>query len=1076
MKSRTKDDKKGKNAGAGADAGGSNDGAGAAAEHHQSAWRRYHDALSSGVGLDAKLHGTSRAMPGFPRASKPTPPSSPPRMFPAPGQATGPGAATTAPWGALDVNNGAPHPAGARSRPNASSAAHHGGSRPSLESSTHAAALSRSSAHDRWRAAGAAAGVPQDVGEGTKKKRSGFILAYKAVKRSMGIPSKKDKAAAKESAEKEEAKPRGAVAFASVLPPRKNPERHSAENAPTTTTTPEATKNMSARDLWAAAGAAAGVTDAAVASAAKKRSPLLMAYKKMKRIAGIPSKKDKEAEKAEKAAAEARANFPATPKTLPELAAADPMRQSPPGRSATVPETRYQSALAQIIGPPIGGHARGPSTSSGGSVGGGVGGWASAPDGQRRHPSSPGRAATESTSATWDPALVDRILGGDVEGAIRSGQTLRTGGGSFSGGGGRASSSFGGGEAGSVEALLAMAADVAAEEDVTSGGGAAGGVGAGSFVRSGEATSADIRARFADAMREAVRDMRRRHDTVVAIASGMERVIEDLREVEPAAVAFGRLQRRTGFVGEAYRSPLARSQPYVVSAAIDLDTSGHVPRSFPGDKFGRQPPPPPPRATTSTGAPGEPVRARPGRGVFPPEPLDLGELPDPPGMDEHWRESPVKARMDASAAAVDSAVAAAASLFAASSPSPADENLAGGGPNENGSFRGEIRIASTDETGESLAGETTAPRETKEALNPDPKPPSPPPRHRFTAKDRARITSSFGARPDLPPNIKRRVDAMSARTESAGRASAVVDEEDELSDELSRARRVARSLTRGTSQSPSPSPSTSSSDKSSDVNVGGWLARPERFVGKHPESANGASPAASAAARARNASAAARRRLRGARGGPVGLEAKFRAAASESESESESESSEDGAPAPPAASPSGILGGGDGAGSPVEALRARGLAPKASSDLESLRRLRRRLEETKSGGGGGTGGTGSAAKVLGDLARLGGYTSWDQVPTDRRGRHGDLDDASSLLTSPASEADVRRAREAFGSTRPGAVHDARLRAAMAVDVRMRRARMSSPGPGGGSPGHQSLAQRRAAYREARARAMRESGY
>ena len=220
MKSRTKDDKKGKKAGAGADAGGSNDGAGADAELHQSARRRYHDALSSGVGLDAVLHGTSRAMPGFPRASKHTPPSSPPRMFPAPGQDR-PRRRDDRAVGALDVNNGAPHPAGARSRPNASSAAHHGGSRPSLESSTRAA-VSRSSASDRWRAAGAAAGVPEDVGEGTKKKRSGFILAYKAVKRSMGIPSKKDKAAAKESAEAE-AKPRGAAAFASVLPPRKNP-------------------------------------------------------------------------------------------------------------------------------------------------------------------------------------------------------------------------------------------------------------------------------------------------------------------------------------------------------------------------------------------------------------------------------------------------------------------------------------------------------------------------------------------------------------------------------------------------------------------------------------------------------------------------------------------------------------------------------------------------------------------------------------------------------------------------------------------------------------------------------------
>ena len=247
------------------------------------------------------------------RASKPTPPSSPPRMFPAPGQATGPGAATTAPWGALDVNNGAPHPAGARSRPNASSAAHHGGSRPSLESSTHAAALSRSSAHDRWRAAGAAAGVPQDVGEGTKKKRSDPMRVREA---EHGDPVEEGQGG-REGVGGER---RGQAPGRRRVRVRATPEEESraapAENAPTTTTTPEATKNKSARDLWAAAGAAAGVTDAAVASAAKKRSPLLMAYKKMKRIAGIPSKKDKEAEKAEKAAAEARANFPATPKTL----------------------------------------------------------------------------------------------------------------------------------------------------------------------------------------------------------------------------------------------------------------------------------------------------------------------------------------------------------------------------------------------------------------------------------------------------------------------------------------------------------------------------------------------------------------------------------------------------------------------------------------------------------------------------------------------------------------------------------------------------------------------------------------
>ena len=115
----------------------------------------------------------------------------------------------------------------------------------------------------------------------------------------------------------------------------------------------------------------------------------------------------------------------------------------------------------------------------------------------------------------------------------------------------------------------------------------------------------------------------------------------------------------------------------------------------------------------------------------------------------------------------------------------------------------------------------------------------------------------------------------------------------------------------------------------------------------------------------------------------MGLEAKFRAAAAAAESESESESESDSS-VQLREGGNVVVGGGDG--SPVAALRARGLAPKASSDLESLRRLRRRLEETKSGGGGGTGGPRSAAKVLGDLARLGGYTSWDQVPTGRRRR------------------------------------------------------------------------------------------
>jgi hypothetical protein len=125
----------------------------------------------------------------------------------------------------------------------------------------------------------------------------------------------------------------------------------------------------------------------------------------------------------------------------------------------------------------------------------------------------------------------------------------------------------------------------------------------------------------------------------------------------------------------------------------------------------------------------------------------------------------------------------------------------------------------------------------------------------------------------------------------------------------------------------------------------------------------------------------------------------------------------------------------------------RGLAPKASSDLESLRALRRKLAESSNKNKNGVG----AAKVLGDLARLGGYNSWDQVPTKRdpHGRNdGDLD---ALLMSPASEADVIRARDALDAT-PKSVSEARLRAAYAVDVQRRRVRMSSPKPDGDRDG------------------------
>ena len=180
----------------------------------------------------------------------------------------------------------------------------------------------------------------------------------------------------------------------------------------------------------------------------------------------------------------------------------------------------------------------------------------------------------------WDPELVDRILGGDVEGAIvSSGQTRARH------GHGRSDSNA------NVEALLAMADEISVEVDDPMGarsarerwalaGRGTGASDAAARVRdasTGDAfyktvESASVRRKFADAMRETIGDMRRRHESTVAIAAGMSALIEELEDVEPAAVAFGRLQLRTGFVGESYR-PASRREPYVVARAPDLEAN-----------------------------------------------------------------------------------------------------------------------------------------------------------------------------------------------------------------------------------------------------------------------------------------------------------------------------------------------------------------------------------------------------------------------------------------------------------------------------------------------------------------------
>jgi len=991
--------------------------------------RRYHDALSTGVGIDARVHGTSQRG----SARGPTPPSSqvggssPPRMFAAPGQPVG------SSFNLDNVNLGGAHRSQTQTT---ASASNPGPTRSSFERPASLQGRS-SAASDRWKAAGRATGVPDNPDPGTKK-RSGFMLAYKAVKRSMGIPSKKEKAAN----EKDAAKPRGAAAFASVLPPRTAPA--GGASASNLKNDPHSTpgSKRSAKDLWATAGAASGVTDEAIASASKKKSPLLMAYKKMKRSMGIPSKK-------ERAEREARANFPATPKTLPELASMDPMGgDSPGGETGSGGETRYQSALAQIIGQPVTTNTQQRPTET----------RTMQPPATRHLPSRTMSMAEHSpqrmVGRAWDPELVDRILGGDVEGAIVSGQTRARH------GHGRSDSNT------NVEALLAMADEISVEVSDAGalsarerwalagrGTGASDAAARARDASTGDAfyktvESASVRRKFADAMRETIGDMRRRHESTVAIAFGMSALIEELEDVEPAAVAFGRLQLRTGFVGESYR-PASRREPYVVARAPDLEAN----RQSQNRQNQSQ------RSSMSLGP-----------GVHPPTPLDIGVLPDPPGMDDHWHMSPAKAEMESSSAAVDAAVNAALSLFPPSPEKSID------------SIEPSLLNTSIDDAPLlPIPAEIEEEMETRTRTQTRPR--TPPPRHRFTDEERRRISSTAKGRENLPPGIKNRLDAMTRRTAAEVKAAAIVDEDDELSDDVRNDR--ARNNTVGHA--------SDTSSGSDEVDVGGWLDRPERFArgrdlktsNSRPTSAVGGlsasqSPAAIAAMRARNAAAAARRRLPGlaTRGSnrAVGLEAKFREAASDS----------DGFDSPNEGSDIESDGDGSSSSSPVAALRARGLAPKASSDLESLRALRRKLAESSNKNGVG------AAKVLGDLARLGGYNSWDQVPT-KRAPHGRNDgDLDALLMSPASEADVIRARDALDAT-PKSVSEARLRAAYAVDVQRRRVRMSSPradgdrdgsGPSSpyaygkppdGSPAHRSLAQRRAAYREARARAIQEAG-
>ena len=198
-----------------------------------------------------------------------------------------------------------------------------------------------------------------------------------------------------------------------------------------------------------------------------------------------------------------------------------------------------------------------------------------------------------------------------------------------------------------------------------------------------------------------------------------------------------------------------------------------------------------------------------GPGVHPPTPLDIGVLPDPPGMDEHWHMSPAKAEMESSSAAVDAAVNAALSLFPPSPEKSID------------SIEPSLLNTSIDDAPLlPIPAEIEEEMETRTRTRTQARPRTPPPRHRFTDEERRRISSTAKGRENLPPGIKNRLDAMTRRTAAEVKAAAIVDEDDELSDDVRNDR--ARNNTVGHA--------SDTSSGSDEVNVGGWLDRPERFA------------------------------------------------------------------------------------------------------------------------------------------------------------------------------------------------------------------------------------------------------
>ena len=453
------------------------------------------------------------------------------------------------------------------------------------------------------------ASAPPPKAEGEKPKRSYLSRAYKGLRRAAGFKSKKTALALLPAASETAERPRpegsaaaAAAASAAASPVNANPfaSLRTLETSPKTAGTSPGIRerdasgpaDADARRREADEEALAAAPAARTQPGTKKKSfSLYSAYKGFRRRVrgdfsdlGSSVKRPASLRPARGAAARGRGEGEGEGDGEEEGLPPAPAPGSPDDRESTARLLRllrdrdapaeekthaYQDALRAMLTPDVRGHRardRGGSASPRGGGGGG-GSFGGAPHRARGVDGKGGKDGKAHSNAS-----------------PRAGRSSSPRAGSSTGG--AASSADGG----SLPELVSRAEAI---------------------VRSAVAAARpSARGRFKVAVGDLVGDMRRRHEATVLVAGGMLRAFDELEKLEPAARAFGRVQRRTDD-GEVWARGAARGArcPTVhcptSNAPVVADRKGPSrplppPPPLPPPVL---PPPPSPPAPPHSGAP-----------------------------------------------------------------------------------------------------------------------------------------------------------------------------------------------------------------------------------------------------------------------------------------------------------------------------------------------------------------------------------------------------------------------------------------------------------------------------------------